>query len=176
MQVKIGNYRRNSRRKVSINVDNSDVWNLDNTLAYIIYPCLLQLKTAKKGLPGEFAEVGGEDYESQYSFDFYKPEPHLLEQKYKEWDIILDKMIWSFKELMKGNYTDLYTHGVTNIEFVETERLYPNPISGKLEKTYKMVEKEPHKNWTDYEGIKEHEKRIQEGLDLFAKYYRNLWD
>jgi len=29
---------------------------------------------------------------------------------------------------------------------------------------------------TDYDGIRKHEERMQKGFDLFAKYYKNLWD
>jgi len=39
-----------------------------------------------------------------------------------------------------------------------------------------MIDKNPTEHWTDYIGMRIHEERIQEGLELFGKYYRHLWD
>jgi hypothetical protein len=39
-----------------------------------------------------------------------------------------------------------------------------------------MVDKNPDEHWYDHIGHQLHEARIQEGLELFGKYYRNLWD
>jgi hypothetical protein len=39
-----------------------------------------------------------------------------------------------------------------------------------------MVDKNPGAHWYDAEGHLLHEERIQEGLELFGKYYRSLWD
>jgi hypothetical protein len=39
-----------------------------------------------------------------------------------------------------------------------------------------MVDKNPDAHWYDSEGHTLHEDRIQEGLDLFGKYFRALWD
>ena len=72
MKVNIGKYPKGKgTRKISVEINNSDTWNLDNTLAAIIYPALLQLKASKQGVPSEFSQVGGEDYVEQNSFDFY---------------------------------------------------------------------------------------------------------
>jgi len=179
MKVRIGKYpKRGDRRKVDIQIDKFDTWSFDHTLAHIIYPALLQLKATKHGVPHEIvADVGGEDWEPQESFDFYK-ETHneAFEIACKRWDEILDKMIWSFEQLMKDDYGDLYHHGKPEFDFVETDKLYPNPISGKMEKTFQMVDKNPDEHWYDVEGHRLHEERIQEGLELFGKYYRSLWD
>jgi hypothetical protein len=39
-----------------------------------------------------------------------------------------------------------------------------------------MVDKNPKEHWYDHIGSQEHEKRIQEGLELFGKHFRDLWD
>ena len=45
MKIKIGAYpKKGNRRKININIDGYDCWNLDNTLAHIIYPALIHLK------------------------------------------------------------------------------------------------------------------------------------
>lgn len=179
MKINIGKYPKGKgRRKVDVKIDSYDTWSLDYTLALIIYPALLQLKATKQGVPNEFvSDVGGEDYSEQDSFDFYK-ESHkeAFDIACQRWDEVLDKMIWSFGELIKGDYEQQYHHGKSEWDFVETEKLYPNPISGKMEKTYQMVDKNPDSHWWDREGQTLHEERMQEGFELFGKYFRSLWD
>jgi hypothetical protein len=179
MKVKIGKYpKNNNNRKIDIQIENFDTWSFDHTLALIIYPALLQLKATKHGIPNELVDdVGGEDWREQDCFDFYK-ETHneSFDIACKRWDEVLDKMIWSFKQLADDNYNAKYHHGKSEYDFVETDKLYPNPISGKMEKTYQMVDKNPDEHFFDAEGLRLHEERIQEGLELFGKYYRSLWD
>jgi hypothetical protein len=45
-----------------------------------------------------------------------------------------------------------------------------------MEDTFQMVDKNPESHWTDFNGMRLHQERIQEGLELFGKYYQNLWD
>jgi len=179
MKVNIGKFPKGpSERKVSVNIDHFDSWNLDHTLALIIYPLLLQLKETKNGVPSEFVnDVGGEDYVDQDSFDFYK-ESHSesFDEACKRWEEVLEKMIWSFEQLIKQDYTDQYHHGKMDLEWVKTDRTINNPITGKIEKTFQMVDKNPNEHWYDFEGHQLHEARIQEGLDLFGKHFRSLWD
>jgi hypothetical protein len=178
MKVSIGKFPKNGRsQKIDIHLDRWDTWNVDATLAKIIYPMLLQLKENKMGVPGDFCEVGGEDYATQDSFDFYK-ESHkeAWEEGAKGWDEVLDKMIWSFGQLAFEDYDSQYHHGEAKYDWVETDKMYPNPISGKLEATYQMVDKNPDEHWYDSVGHRLHEERMQEGFELFGKYFRNLWD
>ena len=178
MKVHLGNYKKNSdSRKVDIHIDNFDTWSLDSTLAHIILPCLLQLKATKMGVPAEFADAGGADYDSQDSFDFYKEDHNwAFDQKMKEWDLVLDKMIWSFQQLVLEDYESQYHHGTPNYDWEKTDQPYVDPLNGKTEDTFRMVDKNPKDHWYDVQGHLEHEKRIQEGLELFGKYYRHLWD
>lgn len=179
MKVKIGKYpKHGNRRKVNIQIENFDTWSFDHTLAHIIYPALLQLKATKHGVPSELVnDVGGEDWCPQECFDFYK-ETHneAWEIAAKRWDEILDKMIWSFQQLAMDDYDSKYHHGKPEFDWIESDKTFPNPITGKVEKTYQMVDKNPDEHWYDVEGHQLHEERIQEGLELFGKYYRNLWD
>jgi len=179
MKVNIGKFPKKSsgRRKIDIQIENHDTWNLDHTLALIIYPALLQLKATKQGVPSEFADVGGEQHLMQSSFDFYE-DSHADAWKdgLERWDETLDKMIWSFEQLLKGEYDEQYHHGEAKYDWVKTDKIFPNPISGKVEETYQMVDKNPDEHWYDHVGHVKHEERIQEGLELFGKYFRNLWD
>lgn len=179
MKVKIGKWTKTTnRRKVSIQIDTWDTWNADGTLAMIIYPMLLQLKATKQGVPSEFVnDVGGEDYVQQESFDFYKDSHNASwEIASKKWDDALDKMIWSFQQIVDGNYDEKYHHGKGEYDFVESDKTFPNPLTGKVEKTFQMVDKNPDEHWYDVEGHRLHEERMQEGFELFGKYFRNLWD
>jgi len=38
-----------------------------------------------------------------------------------------------------------------------------------------MVPTDKYTHWFDKEGYKKHQKRIQRGINLFSKYYQNLW-
>lgn len=176
MKVKIGKYHKVSvKRKISVEIEPFDTWGLDHTLSYIIYPALLQLKATKHGVPGEFAMVGGEDYLEQLSFDFYK-ESHSdsFNEKIKEWDEVLDKMIWSFQQILTDDWESLYYHGDQTIDWIPNKDKFLDPVTGKMEESYTMKHKEDY--FFDAEGMKVHQKRIQEGLELFGKYYQALWD
>lgn len=177
MKVRLGKYLKNSNRKIDITIEKFDTWNLDHSLALIILPALIQLKATKQGIPNDFAEVGGADYDAQDSFDFYK-ETHSegFDAKCKEWDEVLDKMIWSFQQIALEDYDTKYHHGKPDYDWVKTNKQFPNPITGKMEDTFQMVDKNPNEHWYDHVGHQLHEERIQEGLELFGKYYRALWD
>jgi hypothetical protein len=179
MKINIGKFPKNGRgQKIDIQLDRWDTWNVDVTLARIIYPMLVQLKENKMGVPGDFVDnVGGEDYAQQDSFDFYK-ESHqdAWNIACAGWDDVLDKMIWSFGQLAFEDYDGQYHHGTAKYDWVETDKLYPNPITGKMEATYQMVDKNPDEHWYDSVGHRLHEERMQEGFELFGKYFRNLWD
>ena len=179
MKINIGKYPKNNktRRKIDVQIDPYDTWGLDHTLALIIYPALLQLKATKQGVPSEFAEVGGEHHGTQDSFDFYQESyDDAWKAGLEKWDETLDKMIWSFEQLLKGDYDEQYHHGEAEYDWVKTNKQYPNPITGKVEATYQMVDKNPDEHWYDTVGHMKHNERIQEGLELFGKYFRSMWD
>jgi hypothetical protein len=176
MKINIGKYpkKANGRRKIDVQIDNYDTWSLDNTLALIIYPALLQLKATKQGVPNEFAS---EPASNQETFDFYQESyDDEWKQGLERWDETLDKMIWSFEQLIKGDYDEQYHHGEPKYDWVKTDKQYPNPVTGVLEATYKMVDKNPDEHWYDRVGHQKHDERIQEGLELFGKYFRSMWD
>ena len=176
MKAILGKYCKEGR-KVNIQVDNYDFWSLDSSLALIILPCLLALKDNKHGVPNEFVDVGGADYDAQQSFDFYT-ETHneAWDIGSKRWDETLDKMIWSFYQIALVDYENKYHHGKGDYDWVKSDKQFLNPVTGKIEDTYRMVDNNPKEHWVDIDGYKLHNERIQEGLDLFAKYFRNLWD
>ena len=161
MKINIKDYPERGHRQVNINIEKFDTWSLDRTLAMIIYPSLMQLKATKQGIPTEFATVGGEDYDAQQSFDFYTDSVDDRCSGEEEGIrspascSLMDKMTWSFQQLCFDDFDDKYHHG--ELEFNE----------GKWVR---------NGAWYDHVGHMMHLDRIQEGLDLFGKYYQHLWD
>lgn len=178
MKVKIPNYPKgNGHRKINIQIDRWDTYSMDHTLALIILPMLIQLKETKQGVPGEFADVGGADYDPQSSFDFYKETYNdTFDKACDKYDEILDKMIWTFQQIVDDDWESQYHHGEMEIDWVECDEETLNPLTGKMEKLSQMVDKNPNDHWIDMEGLQAHRDRMQEGIDLFAKYYFSLWD
>ena len=177
MRVKLGRYLNSKERKIDIQIDKFDTWSLDHTLSLIILPALIQLKLTKHGVPSEFVNDSAEDYHDQATFDFMKEDKDEVFQKGCDaWDETLDKMIWSFQQIALADYDTKYHHGDIKIGWKKSDKQYPNPVTGKSEPTYEMVDENPDEHWYDQVGHALHEERIQEGVDLFAKYFRNLWD
>lgn len=176
MKVKLGNYNKHSDRSVDVKIDKFDTYSMDHTLAHIILPCLLQLKITKMGIPAEFGDSKN-DWAAQQAFDFYE-EVHneAFDVGVKRWEEILDKMIWSFQQILLDDWEQQYYHGKPKFDWVKTDEKIINPLNGKLEETFQMIDLNPGEHWTDFEGMRLHEERIQEGLELFGKYYRHLWD
>jgi hypothetical protein len=158
MEVKLPNYVSN--KKHIIKVDRWDTWNCDSTIAKLVFPMLLQLKDEKQGVPSEFGEVGGEAHGVQDSFEFYQESyAFAWDEGVKRWDTILEKIIWSMYQIAYVDYDQKYHHGESDYDFSD----------GKLTQLNSDY-------WYDAAGAAKHEERIQEGLDLFGKYFRSLWD
>ena len=112
------NSKRN--RTEYVKIDKYDTWNMFKTLAIIIHPMLKQLKETTHGYPSDLTE--------------------------EQWNIILDKMIWSFDQI-------------------------DNDWEEKFLQTYGLLSDD--KTRQEYITFKN---QVQEGLDLFAKHYMDLWD
>jgi hypothetical protein len=141
MKVNLGKYKKDgSNRTQKVTIEKWDTWSLDITLAYIIHPALVKFR----------AEV----------------ESHPAETTFKGWKTRLDKMVWSFGELVKdGSWEDEYVSG--EVDWIETKLENGNT-------SWKSGPKSTFK--VDRKGMAAHNKKIQEGLDLFGKYYRHLWN
>jgi hypothetical protein len=134
-------------RKIDyVKIDRWDTWSMDSTLALIILPMLKQVKETKHGVPAEFV----------HNWDSSRKD-NDLEDAEKKWNEVLDKMIFSF-ESFHNDWEDQFHSG----EYDNTK----NPGQSGWLGTHNY----------DLEGAREYEKRIQEGLELFGKHYRNLWD
>lgn len=141
-----------------VKIDKHDTWNMDSTLATIILPMLLQLKATKHGVPSEFATTGGENWSSQAHFDFYDTDDELFKKAAAEWDAVLDKMIFAFEHIVDDEWEDTFSTG----EFDSSKAIGEEGWIG----TYK----------SDRQAVQKVYDQIQEGLELFGKHYRHLWD
>lgn len=136
-------------REIKVKIHDYDYWNADNTLAYIIVPVLQKLSDNIHSYPHAF-EVSDDEDGSKGS---------------KAWKKTLKKMIWAFTQCTI-EWEDQYHTGVIDFVFVKENK-------GNLSR----LEHGPnHTSKIDYKGMEKHEKKMQEGFDLFAKYYLNLWD
>ncbi len=147
------------KRTVKVHIDNYDVWSMDSTLALIIYPMLIKLKSQKHG----YGWVNDEDVpkhmrstapgardgvEQDHDWD------NFAEQRY-EW--MLNELIWTFEQLSNDDHEDqFYDH---------TESRKETDIMESIKKLK-----------VDRAGLKAHNERINNGLILFGKYFRTLWD
>lgn len=179
MKVNLSKYKNNGlSRKIKVEIQNFDTYDLYHSLAHIILPALVQFKEEKNGVPSAF--VDDHDHvriTGQLSlFDYTDEENETSYQNSSEkWNEALNKMIWSFQQILFEEYDSKYHHGTPEFDWCKTDQLVNNPVTGKLEKTYKLVDKNPEDHWYDFVGHHLHEERIQEGLELFGKHFKSLW-
>jgi hypothetical protein len=158
MKIKIGPYKNKGERKIDIQIDRYDTWNMDHTLALIVLPMLKQLKKEKHGSPMVDSEdvpenlrvTTTEEWDDQKCFDFYHKDKKI---KKKEWNILHDRWDWIMNEMI----------------YAFTE--YNNDFKGEN----KFFSKKPIKI-VDEDGYREYHNRIDNGFKLFGKYFRGLWD
>lgn len=143
--------------KAYVHIDRYDTWNMDSTLAMIILPMLIQLKKTTLGSPF----VDDEDVPDRLKSINAKPKENEWdtdEFHHDRWAWVLDEMIWTFEQLQPDN----------NWEQIYFKKKPSNNDSGFV-KSVNSFE-------VDREGLKKHNERINNGLRLFGKYYRGLWD
>lgn len=79
----------------------------------------------------------------------------------KDWHIALDKMIWAFENYNEDDYCFTY-HG-------EMKCGDPDPLTGNV----KLLDSGCT---CDKEKLNQHWKKTEEGINLFAKHFYDLWD
>jgi hypothetical protein len=125
-----------------VKIHDYDMWNLDHSLALVILPLLKKFRSSERW-----------------------GHPPTIENM-EEWNKILDKMIWSFKQLVDDDNDCQFHSGVIDFVFV------PNPETGRS----RMEHGPNHTGKYDFEGHMAHREKIQEGLNLFSQQFMYLWD
>ena len=140
-----------------IKINYWDTWSMDYTLSPIILPMLVQLQKTKQGSPN----VDDEDvpeYLRSTSAPAKENEWDTDDNWHKRWEWVMNEMIWAFTQLNdKDNEGQFYEHPEVDMEEKDLSKLI-----SKIK--------------CDYDGLRAHNERIQNGLCLFGKYYRGLWD
>ena len=167
MKVKVGKYPSHRfyhnwlynwfgyspKQRTSIKIHKWDTWSMDDALAPIILPMLVQLKETKHGAPMvDMKDVPKELRATKKQLDEYSKGGDTDPHHFERWDWILDEMIWAFEQKCRDDWMEDY-YG----DYIEDEG------DGRFE-------------WTDDEGRKKHQERMSNGFRLFGKYYENLWD
>ena len=164
MKIYMGPYEDDIERKISIELDPYDTWNLDHTLSLIIHPLLVQLKETKQGSP----YVDDDDVPENLRSTAAAPKENDWDTDslhFDRWDWVMDEMIWAFKQ-DKSDDENLFHHNTGNLKMTIDD--------GKL--TFGIEDPTKPEYFYDKDGHKAHEARKSNGRRLFAKYYYGLWD
>jgi hypothetical protein len=159
------------KRKVKIRIDKYDTWGMDSTLSMIILPMLKQLHETKHGAP----YVDDEDVPTHLRSTAAEPRENEWDtdgNHFLRWDWIMEELIWTFEQLHPDcDWEDQYRSGEYDLRSVPCEW----DEAGKPT-LYEMKDGPNHTAKIDYDGMKAHQDRINNGLKLFGRYFQNLWD
>jgi len=154
-------------RKVKVKIDNYDVWGMDSTLGYIILPMLVKLKRQQHGsphtddedVPAYLRACNAAKKENEWDIDDFH---HM------RWEWVMDELIWTFEQLHPDNDWEQQYHS-GNIDILW------KPCEDK-EGCSEMTRGPKDTHVFDKEGYMAHDARINNGLRLFGRYFRGLWD
>lgn len=157
-----------SRKRVKryVRIDPWDTWSADYTLGLIILPMLKQIKEKQRGapftndedVPEHLRSTAAEPKENDYDTD---------SNHFERWNYILDEIIFAFecKVGKHKNWESQFRSGEHDLQWKQLENGMSEMVRGPND-TYQC----------DYEGMKEFQKRIDNGFRLFGVYYESLWD
>lgn len=175
MRVSIDYTDKGYKRKIIIH--NTDLWDGPENLAAIIYPFLKKYKKISDGYPGEFGKKRPWEEDSEDNKD-----------RLEEWNAIVDKMIFAmyWKKEWDNPFKKEYFKNKSKILKLHKKEL--NKLSDEDIQTHNgsywrsspraKREDELCQELSDqyYKNLSEHERLVQEGCELFGKYFRHLWD
>jgi hypothetical protein len=157
------------KRKISIHIDNHDIWSADHTLALIIAPILKKLKEQKHGSPRVDDEDVPENLRTTAAEPLTEEEKntgHIDELWEQRWEWVLDEMIWTFEQHAMEDWESQYYSGCADLRIEKNEETGYGELVNGPNYTFEV----------DREGIKAAQERMANGRRLFAKYYQCLWD
>ena len=186
MKVSI-EYGKDSKDKAHVRIEKGDLWEGDVALARVIYPFLKKyrnLYNRKNSMCG---------YPAKFAPDPSKPEGPDNPDRFQEWLICLDKMVYSFGWIAKNKDWD--GPEVENFCKACAVRLKPHrkelkKLAAQDKERFKAIKSNGGLNslkWDReteilqpvyeiyHKKFEEHRNKIQEGIDLFAKHYGSLW-
>lgn len=141
------------KRKIKVHIDYWDTWSMDRTLAVIVLPMLKQLKATKHGSFMSNDEDVPEKFRIPNEYSYSSMQLELFPEKSKAVDEALDE----------------YLH--LKCDWILDEMIWSFE---------QLVEDDDSKFYSgdkfDRDAYGKHQDRIDNGLRLFGKYYRGLWD
>lgn len=158
-------HEKRGDQTIKVRIDRHDTWNMNNTLAHIIYPMLVQLKNTKHGAPW----IDDEDVPEHLRSTNAPPKENEWDTDelfFDRWDWVLDEMIWTFDQLSQDDAEEKFYSGNIDIRFEKDEDSENSKMIKGPNDTF-TVDKEAREIWS---------KRLSNGTRLFGKYYKNLWD
>lgn len=155
------------QRKEKVRIDYYDSWGADHTIALIAHPLLVQLRESKHGTPAT------EAVDLPEGFDTSDDKHYNGTYSQRAWDYILGEIIWALHEVANEYPGKEEYH--FNSDQLKMESV---PLENGLSEIKMNYQKDPSKPpyYVDRKGEEEYEKRIDNGLRLLGKYFRNLWD
>jgi hypothetical protein len=142
--------------------NRSEWWGLDTTICRFVLPRLKEFRNNVQGHPSGLVPAEVEENEDEN-----------FSQGMEEWKKILDKMIFSFECILNDNEDIDIPH--IKFKFVQKNE---NDKFSYMEYDATPEEIEQHKK--DFEvymkKLNARQEVIQEGLQLFAKYFETIWD
>jgi len=157
-----------------VKIDYWDTWSMDSTLSPIILPMLKQLRKDNHGAPTTNDDDVPERLRSttKAAIKSKKNDWDSDCNHFKRWDWIMDEMIWAFEQLADDTWEEQYFTGKSDYTWIPSKELDEkgNPLTYEMKKSPKDTRKYDKKGWT------KHSERIDNGVRLFGKYYRALWD
>jgi len=153
---------RKKRQKWTTGFPHEESWDFKSALASWTLPRLKYMKDNLHGYPSRL--IPEEKWEEISAGKEIVDEGRNIREEHgmKEWIKILDKIIWSFE-----NHDN--EPSPTEPENYDSRCNMIKYDDGSTE--YEHLDDRPW-DWTKCEA---HDKKVQEGLDLFAKYYNDLW-
>jgi hypothetical protein len=152
---------RKKRQKWTTGFPHEEFWNFKHTCGKFVVPRLKHMKENLHGYPS--CLISDEKWEEICAGKEVVDGVDIRQDHgMKEWNRILDKIIWSFEN-----------HDDTPMP-AKPENYDPrcNMIKyGDGSTEYEHLDDRPW-DWTECEA---HDKKVQEGLELFAKHYKDLW-
>lgn len=142
-----------------VKIDHYDVWSMDHTLAHIIVPLLKELQRVKHGAPAvDLADVPRHLHPTPAQQLKFKTTGHTDPKFFERWNWVLGEMIWAHEQFLLDD---------PDGQFYDHTRAR-DPADDLTTQVSKIR--------VDRRGLKAYHDRWNNGLRLFGKYYRSLWD
>lgn len=161
----------NKKRKIKVKLHDYDTWNVDDTLAHIIYPLLLKMREQKNAIP----LVDNKDVPKAIRRPAGLEAGEEDENFAARWEYVLNEMIFAFNSIVNFEDEPEFSTGVMDITRIGVDKDGNETDDEDKVSYYKVVHGPNHTYKTDLVAYGKYAKRVQNGFALFGKYYQSLW-